>query len=241
MQAGRTVADIKRYERRRPVRRSARSRTDDDHLWLEDYQRFEHTRLDRVQAAAQVWLGVLTTLVGLAGSVVLIKGNALLSGLTSSLLFQWVTICLIVLGFGSALLAIISGAAAGWGGLSAVGHGDLPGYRALVFRLILCFAFDAEQMPAPLTVQPASKAARYRDQYQRAAISRRNLLQASRALGILTAAVIAALAVVILLEGVIAPAPADFIVIHGGRLTCGPVSAARQYSDVTRVIPVAGC
>ena len=30
---------------------------------VEDYQRFEHTRLDRVQAAAQVWLGVLTTLV----------------------------------------------------------------------------------------------------------------------------------------------------------------------------------
>jgi hypothetical protein len=240
MQAGPTVADIERYERRRPARRSARSRTD-DRLWLEDYQRFEHTRLDRVQAAAQVWLGVLTTLVGLAGSVVLIKGNALLSGLTSSLVFQSVTICLIVLGFGSALLAIISGAAASWGGLSAIGHGGMPGYRKLAFRVILRFAFDAEQMPPPLAVQPASKAAQYRDQYQRAAISRRNLLQASRALGILTAAVIAALAVVILLEGAIAPAPADIMVIHGGRLTCGPVSATLQYSDVTRVVPVTGC
>jgi hypothetical protein len=175
MQAGPTAADIERYERRRPARRSARSRTD-DHLWLEDYRRFEHSRLDRVQAAAQVWLGVLTTLVGLAGSVVLIKGNALLSGPTSSLVFQCATICLIVLGFGSALLAIISGAAATWGGLSAVGHGSMPGYRNLAFRVILRFAFDAEQMPAPLAVQPKSKAARYRDQYQRAAISRRNLL-----------------------------------------------------------------
>jgi len=240
MRGGPTVADIERRERLRPVGRSPRSRTD-DHLWLEDYQRFEHTRLDRVQAAAQVWLGVLTTLVGLAGSVVLIKGNALLSGLTSSLICQWVTICLIVLGFGFALLAIISGAAASWGGLSAVDHGSMPGYRKLVFRVILRFAFDKEPMPESLAVEPKSKAARYRDRYQRAAVSRRNLLQASRALGILTAGIIAALAVVILLEGVIAPAPTDVMVIHGGRLTCAPVGDTLQYSDVTRVVPVTGC
>jgi hypothetical protein len=213
----------------------------DRQQWAQERRTFEHTRLDKVQAASRVWLGVLTTLVGLSGSVVLVKGNTLLTGLTSSRAFQWATVCLIAVGFLFSVLAIISGAAASWGGLSAVGHGEQPRWRKAVFWLILLFAFDKGTMPAARIYSFPDEVAEYRDQYERAAVSRRNLLQASRALGAIAAATVAVLAVVILLAGAVAPAPTDVIVIRGGRPTCEPVSAAQKETGVTRIIPVSQC
>ena len=52
--------------------------------WERDRQKFEHSRLERVQASARVWLGVLTTLLGLLGSVVLLKGGDLVTDVTAS-------------------------------------------------------------------------------------------------------------------------------------------------------------
>jgi len=213
--------------------------TDEDSQWLEDYYTFLHTRLDRVQAAAQVWLGVLTTLVGLASSVVLIKGSTLLTGLTSSQAFLWLSIGLIALGFVFAMLAMIGGAAATWGGLSDLEAVDSPVREGGVFRPILFFAFDKQSLPK--STESANYGARWKNRIQRTAISRRNLLHASRAPGVITAGIVAALAVVLLFAGAVAPAPTDVIVVHGGHLTCGPLSTAEKFADVTRVVPVSQC
>jgi hypothetical protein len=211
----------------------------DDGQWLKEYRRFLHTQLDRVQASAQVWLGILTTVVGLAGSVVLIKGSTLLTGLTSSRAFLWVSIGLIALGFVFALMAMIAGAAATWGGLSALDTTEPSVREAAVFRPILFFAFDRE--PLPEFPHPSNDGARWEIRYRRTAVSRRNLLHASRTLGVITAAIVGALAVVLLLASVVAPAPTDVIVVHDGHLTCGPISNAQEYANVTRVIPVSQC
>jgi hypothetical protein len=129
---------------------------------------------------------------------------------------------LIVLGFVFAMLAMIAGAAATWGGLSAL-DGALPPVReGGVFRPILFFAFDREPLPEFPPAPNDNNGAKWEIRYRRTAVSRRNLLHASRTLGVFTVAIVAALAVVLLLAGAVAPAPTDVIVVHGGHLTCGP-------------------
>jgi hypothetical protein len=86
--------------------------------WETDRQKFEHTRLERVQASARVWLGVLTTLLGLLGSVVLFKGGDLITGVTASGLFQAILIVLVSMVFVVTVLAVIFGGQATWGGLA---------------------------------------------------------------------------------------------------------------------------
>jgi hypothetical protein len=77
----------------------------------------QQARLQRVQAAAQVWLGVLTTLLGLVGSVVLFKGGDLVTDITTNRALQGILIGLVGLVFVSAVLAVITGGVATWGGL----------------------------------------------------------------------------------------------------------------------------
>ena len=55
----------------------------------------QRMRLERIQAAAQVWLGVLTTLLGLLGSVVLFKGGDLVTEITANSAFVGVLIGLV--------------------------------------------------------------------------------------------------------------------------------------------------
>ena len=92
----------------------------DEARWRGDYETFRHTQLARVQASARVWLGVLTTLLGLLGSVVLFKGGALVTGMPSSGPFQVILIVLVGLVFGVTVLAVILGGQATWGGLGGV-------------------------------------------------------------------------------------------------------------------------
>lgn len=92
----------------------------DDRGWIRDYQSWRRARLERVQASARVWLGVLTTLVGLLGSVVLFKGGDLVTGVTNSGWFQFFLILLVGLVFATAILAVIAGGSATWGGLGDI-------------------------------------------------------------------------------------------------------------------------
>jgi len=52
---------------------------------------------------------------------------------------------------------------------------------------------------------------------------------------------IAALAIVAVVAGTVAPAPSDVIVVHNGQITCGSVVDSTKYTDVTNVVPVTSC
>jgi hypothetical protein len=96
----------------------------DDLGWIQDYQSWQRGRLKRVQDSAGVWLGVLTTLLGLLGSVVLFKGGDLVTGVTDNGWFQFFLILLVGLVFVSAVLALIAGGSATWGGLADIAPPD---------------------------------------------------------------------------------------------------------------------
>jgi hypothetical protein len=95
-----------------------------DDRWNQAYEEGQRTRLQRVQASARVWLGVLTTLFGLLGSVVLFKGGILVTGVTANGWFQVLLITLVGLVFITAMLAIVAGGAATWGGLDDIVPSD---------------------------------------------------------------------------------------------------------------------
>jgi hypothetical protein len=82
---------------------------------------------------------------------------------------------------------------------------------------------------------------KYRDDIVDNADRNRLYLHASRVLGVFAAVFIAALAIVAVVAGTVAPAPSDVIVVHNGQLTCGPVVDSTKYTDVTNVVPVTSC
>jgi hypothetical protein len=82
---------------------------------------------------------------------------------------------------------------------------------------------------------------KYRDDTVDNADRNRLYLHASRVLGVFAAAFIAVLAIVAVVAGTVAPAPTDVIVVHHGRLICGPVGDTTKYADVTHVVPVTSC
>jgi membrane protein YqaA with SNARE-associated domain len=92
----------------------------DDYLWDRDYAKWRRACLRRVQDSARVWLGVLTTLHGLLGSVVLFKGGSLVTGVTSNGWWQTVLILLVGIVFATAVLAVVVGGVATWGGLKDI-------------------------------------------------------------------------------------------------------------------------
>lgn len=89
--------------------------------WIRDYQAWRRGRLKGVQDSAGVWLGLLTTLLTLLGSVVLFKGGDLVISVTDNGWFQFFLVLLVGLVFVAAILALIAGGSATWGGL-----GDIP-------------------------------------------------------------------------------------------------------------------
>ena len=93
----------------------------DDVGWIRDYRAWRRGRLKGVQDSGGVWLGLLTTLLTLLGSVVLFKGGDLVTSVTRNGWFQFFLILLVSLVFVSAILALIAGGSATWGGL-----GDIP-------------------------------------------------------------------------------------------------------------------
>jgi hypothetical protein len=100
--------------------KAVQSALSDDGLWDREYGKWRRARLRRVQDSARVWLGVLTTLLGLLGSVVLFKGGSLVTGVTSNGWWQTVLIVLIGIVFSAAVLAVVVGGVATWGGLKDI-------------------------------------------------------------------------------------------------------------------------
>jgi hypothetical protein len=241
----------------------------DDDLWNRDYGKWRRARLRRVQDSARVWLGVLTTLLGLLGSVVLFKGGALVTGVTSNGWWQVVLIVLIGVVFTTAVLAVVVGGVATWGGLADIPPPDESPrppssdtnkgkWGRGLFKAVLTVAliprqdrkkalevFGGEvvgQDPEPALQEDLEVSwQKYRDDITDNADRNRVYLHASRVLGVFAAVFIAVLAVVAVVAGTVAPAASDVIVVHHGQLTCGPVSDNTKYTDVTNVVPVTSC
>jgi hypothetical protein len=172
--------------------------------------------------------------------------------------------------FATAVLAVVVGGVATWGGLKDIpptGNPQPPSpdekggkWGRLLFRVILTIALIPQQdRRKALEVFGGSPAGRtqdkrdyshedlevswqkYRDDIVDNADRNRLYLHASRVLGVFAAVFIAALAIVAVVAGTVAPAPSDVIVIHHGQLTCGPVADSTTYTDVTHVVPVTSC
>ncbi len=119
--------------------RIGRPADSDDVGWIRDYRAWRRGRLKAVQDSAGVWLGLLTTLLTLLGSVVLFKGGDLVTSVTHNGWFQFFLILLVSLVFVSAILALIAGGSATWGGL-----GDIPEEEAAEAKTTA-----AASLPAP--------------------------------------------------------------------------------------------
>ena len=252
------------------VNETVQSVLSDDGLWDRDYGKWRRARLRRVQDSARVWLGVLTTLLGLLGSVVLFKGGSLVTGVTSNGLWQTFLILLIGTVFATAVLAVVTGGVATWGGLKDIppgpssqppSQGDKRGkWGRLLFRGVLTVAmipghdrkkalevFGGEFVGSVQDLEGSSRKdgevswQKYRDDIVDNADRNRIYLHASRVLGVFAAAFIALLAIVPVVAGTVAPPPSDVIVVHHGQVTCGPVGGSTKYTDVTNVVPVTSC
>jgi hypothetical protein len=63
--------------------------------WEREREDAKHTRLARVQSSANVWLGILGTLFGLSGAVVLVKGSTAFVASTHNTWLHWGLIALV--------------------------------------------------------------------------------------------------------------------------------------------------
>jgi hypothetical protein len=154
----------------------------------------------------------LTTLLGLLGSVVLFKGGALVTGVTADKSYQTVLIILVSLVFFFAVLAVMLGGIATWGGVEDIKpqDGEIDWTK-------------------------------YRDDITRNADRNRRWLHISRGLGVLAAVAIAALAIFAVYAGNASPASSSVVVVYQGRSVCVPASEIAGYKDVTQVVPVDSC
>lgn len=222
--------------------------------WSRDLEKSQRTQLKRVQASARVWLGVLTTLLGLLGSVVLFKGGDLVTGVTSSGVFQAILIALVAMVFGVAVLALIYGGQATWGGLSILPQPAGAENAEADTRPWWLQAWYAFATLMALRLLRGQGGGRQRDQdpdwviYRRRSLRsaqrRLTYLHASRTAGVAAAALIAMLAILAVIAGTVSPPaapPAYVIVVHHGRLNCTEVGAGLDYTNVTNVIPVTSC
>jgi hypothetical protein len=191
-------------------------------------------------------------LLGLLGSVVLLKGGDLVTEVTTSGLFQALLIVLVGLVFGVTVLAVIFGGQATWGGtLDPTQPAD---YRALIkrarwwvqpwLRLTKLLAAGAEPRRRGggenESGLPPWKT--YEEWSRRGADRCRLYLHASRAAGVTAAGLIGLLAILAVIAGTVSPAaPADVVVVHHGLITCGPVGESLRLTGVTQVVTVSKC
>jgi hypothetical protein len=86
----------------------------DSDRWLADYEKFRHSRLERVQGSAQQWLGTITALLGLFSAAIVISSSAV-SGLSDG--WRHFVFVSAVLLYVVVLLGVGFGAWATFGGL----------------------------------------------------------------------------------------------------------------------------
>ena len=168
----------------------------------------------------------------------LVKGSTAFVTSTSNPWLHWILIVLVGLTFAAAILALMMGGAATWGGLVNLADPE-PASHPVLDRFIL--KFGSPESKKSIQRWKAEQPTTYQDKYNRWADRRRAYLHASRALGV-AAAVLAGFVVIwIFVAGTASQASPDVIVVHHGRVTCGTISTAEKYSGITQVIPVGQC
>jgi hypothetical protein len=210
----------------------------DDERWARECQDAEHTRLARVQSSANVWLGILSTLFGLSGVVVLVSGSTAFVSAIHDVWLQWGLIVLVAAGFGIAILALIMGGAATWGGLANPADSNPPAHPQLDKFIVKFGASDSKET---IEKYRSSSPATYKDKYNRSADRRRAYLHTSRRLGVAAALVAGCVVIWIFAAGIVSQTSPDVIVVHHGQVTCGPIRNMEKYVQVTQVISVAQC
>lgn len=221
--------------------------------WNKAVQKFELAKLERVQSSARVWLGVLTTLLGLLGSVVLIKGGDLVTEVTANGAFQTILIFLVAVVLAVTVLAVIFGGQATWGGLGfatsppvPTAPDSRPRWRRAWFRVAVAIdSWSGSKKSATGRPGDAPRAdgdgAAFRDWSLASAERHTIYLHASRSAGVLAAALIALLAIVAIMAGTVSPAPSYVIVVHHGRVSCSAVTQSGTFTGVTQVVTVGNC
>jgi hypothetical protein len=206
--------------------------------WEQQRADAEYTRLERVQSSANVWLGILGTLFTLSGAVVLVQGSTAFIQSSNNTLLHWLLIGLVVATFVAAILALMMGSAATWGGLENPAALHPPLKHVLLDKLIEYFG-KSEDIKRSIRdrISPSSYAA----MYNKSADRRRVYLHYSRGIGIAAALLAGGMVIWIFIAGTISKASPDVIVVHQGRVTCAPVRNAEKYVGVTQVISVAQC
>ena len=215
------------------------SATDDDARWDREFEEAEHTRLERVQSAANVWLGILGTLFGLSGAVVLVKGSTAFIASAHNTLLHSVLILVVVAAFLLAILAFMMGGAATWGGLSGPANAEPPRHPILdwLIRNLGRSALESGIEDSGTAKREGTN----RDRYNEWADQRRTYLHYSRGLGVAAAAFAGAAVIWIFVAGTMAQGSPVFMVVHQGRAACATISHAEKYKGITQVIPVAHC
>ncbi len=179
----------------------------------------------------------------------LFKGGSLVTGVTASGWFQLTLIVLVGLVFGSAVLAVIFGGQATWGGLRDIAQSPNPASGEAAGRWVrfaeLFAARSGHREAARSGYREAASGQAPWEVYKTwslgSADRRRVYLHASRTTGVIAAALIALLAILAVIAGTVSPVPSVVIVVHHGRLTCGPVSDSAKDTGVTQVVPVTSC
>jgi hypothetical protein len=213
--------------------------------WSDDYQKSIHTRLERVHSSAGVWLSVLTTIVALLGSLVLLKGGSLVTEVTATGWLQALLVGLVSLVFLVAVLALLAGAVATWGGLwdfggQAQSYSD-PEWFPHITRVARWLArIPAEDRDHSMAGKP--EWVTYRDRYRSNAERSRIYLHASRMLGGVAAILIGVVAIAAITVGTFAAAPTYVLVVYPGGVTCSTSDQYAKYPQgVTQVTPVDSC
>ena len=203
---------------------------------------------------------MLTTLLGLLGSVVLLKGGELVTGVTDSGPLQVILIVLVGLVFAVTVIAVIYGGQATWGGLGNIPppvgpkddrpkddqpEDDRPGWMRAWSGIANWLAMRPDRRDAERE-QAEREAGKkrweiYKERSTTSADRRRVYLHASRTAGVIAAALIAVLAIRAVIAGTVSPALTEVIVVHHGQTNCVPASNNLKYTGVTQVVPVSSC
>jgi len=222
-----------------PSQPSEGQMAEDDLRWEREREDAEHTRLARVQSSANVWLGILGTLFGLSGAVVLVKGSTAFIASAHNAWLHGIFIVLVATTFAAAILALMMGGAATWGGLVNPADPQPANHPVLDWLIEKFGTHDSQE-----TIKSWRGSARpttYKAKYNRWADRRRLYLHASRGLGIAAVFLAGIVVIWIFAAGTASQASPQIIFVHKGRMTCGTIKAAEKYSGVTQVISVTQC
>jgi hypothetical protein len=212
---------------------------EDDLRWERDREEAEHTRLARIQSSANVWLGILGTLFGLSGAVVLVKGSTAFITSAHNPWLHAVFIVLVATTFAAAILALMMGGAATWGGLVNLADPQPTNHPVLDWLIEKFGPKDSQK--SLKRWRESARPTTYKAKYNRWADRRRLYLHASRGLGI-TAALLAGIVVIwIFAARTASQASPKIIVVHKGRVTCGTIKTVEKYTGITQVVSVAQC